>query len=237
MSNAYKILKKDFIPKDSKSILNYELPSGKAYFLEDSEKNIVYASDAYVRKHFSRNDRGHVIDFTKGLIATFEKDLEGGTSKKGNGENHINNSKERDYRKALLYLFFYVEKMSNFKGFRKNTFLENVYSHYRESNFLSPKQIECVLKIERKYSQEANNFGYFVFSLKNIITCYAYEYKIKRAIDELNDKDRDFLKSILNFLYENLYLTDKQIDGVRKWFAYLPKELKEAKLKDFDKKV
>lgn len=65
-----KLLKRDFVPKDTKSIKGYPLTSGKAYFIKDDNGNVLYASIEYIKNNFTEHERKGIVDLTKGLEAT-----------------------------------------------------------------------------------------------------------------------------------------------------------------------
>lgn len=230
-----RLIKKDFVDKNVKSILGYPLPSGKAYYIENDVGLIEYGSDYYINNNNFSNEKKDIIDLTKGLPSSFKHNTTDNKQSNNFNKQSLLSSNERNYQKALLYLTFSEEKMKPFVGYKKynNKFLSSIYSFYLKEDFLSLKQIETILKIEKNSHKDIiNKYGYHSISLKNLETCYAYEYKIKRAIDKLEDKK--FMQEILKTLYQYLYLTDKQIEAIRKWFQYLPKDLQEAKLRSFD---
>ncbi len=217
-----KLLKKDFVSKDTISICNRPLPSGKAYYIDDNG-TIKYASESYVRENF-RDERNDVIDFTKGLIASFENNTSSGNK---SGNVNASGKKTDKYQKAILYICLYEEKMSNFNMGIKQEFIQKMYEFYNEKGNLSDKQVDIILKIEkeeRKYRK----------SLKNLIACYAYEYKIKRALEVLPEDKKDFMESILDNLYKHKNLTLEQIKVMKNRFEYLTEDLKNTKLKEFD---
>ena len=225
-----KLIKKDFIPSGAKSILDYPLPSGKAYYIE-TVNGIEYGSDSYVREKFDPEERLKIIDFTSGMIASFEKKIMFTINK---GVASSNNQKNTDRYKAILYIYLHEEKMNKFNLSKCNKFLTSIYKHHQDKGFLSDKQVEAVLKIEQNQRRIIKK-EFKIKTLKNLLTCYAYEYKIKRALEVLDDDKKEYMDSMLVNLYENLYLTDNQIIGMFNWFQILPKDLSETKLKQFDK--
>ncbi|MGQ4005166.1 hypothetical protein QIW49_01600 [Francisellaceae bacterium CB300] len=225
-----KLIKKDFIPSGAKSILDYPLPSGKAYYIE-TVNGIEYGSDSYVREEFEPEERLKIIDFTSGMIASFEKKIIFTINKGGASSN---NQKNTDRYKAILYIYLHEEKMNKFNLPKCNKFLTSIYKHHQDKGFLSDKQVEAVLKIEQNQRRIIKK-EFKTKTLKNLLTCYAYEYKIKRALEVLDDDKKEYMDSMLVNLYENLYLTDNQIIGMFNWFQFLPKDLSETKLKQFDK--
>ncbi len=217
-----KLLKRDFVPKDTKSICDRPLISGKAYYIDDNG-TIKYASESYVRSNFSKEERDNIIDFTKGLIASFEN-----ISSDNEKANLNGGGKKIDkYHKAVLYICLYEEKMNNFDLAKKKPFIQKMYEIYKEKGGLSDNQVDVILEIEKQERQYRK-------SLKNLLTCYAYEYKIKRALEVLPEDKKEFMKDILADLYKYKNLTTKQIEGMKNWFEYLTDDLKNTKLKEFD---
>lgn len=219
-----KILKRDFVENNIRSIDNRALPSGKAYFIQDESGNISYASKDRVKLDFPDTDIRTIIDLTNGLIKIYNHNGGGG----GNGGN-----RERpldlgtiELNKAIKYLMYTQEKLGNFSGYNSNNFLRSVYDYYIINNTLSQRQVEVVLGIEQQIPK---------YSLLNLDTCYAYEYKIKRSIAVLanNTPGIEYMESMLNQLYAKLYLSENQINGIKKWFEFLTEDLRNTELTPF----
>lgn len=231
-----KLIKRDFVPKDTKSIKNYPLASGKAYYIRDDSGDVLYASKEHAKELFPEDDFTRVVDLTKGLIRNY---IRNGGRGGNNGGSTVDVYLERE-KQAIVYLLLTQEKMVNFSGCRyklNDSFLSGVYDFYGQNNFISRKQVDIVLNKEVENANDEklkSKLGHKKLSLKNLQTCYAYEYKIKRAIEELPADKQEYMLSMLSHLYQNLYLTDPQIDGMIKWFEYLPDDLKDTRLKKFD---
>ncbi len=210
------------MPKDTKSICDRPLISGKAYYIDDN-RTIKYASESYVRANFSIEERDNILDFTRGLIASFENISSDNEKANLNGGG----KKINKHYKAILYICLYEEKMNKFDLRKKKRFIQKMYEIYKEKGSLSDNQVDVILEIEKQERQYRK-------SLKNLLTCYAYEYKIKRALEVLEEDKQDYMKSMLENLYKNLYLSDNQINGMKNWFKYLTEDLKNTKLKEFD---
>jgi hypothetical protein len=230
---SMKLLKRDFVSKGVISVKNYPLRSGKAYFIESDNGELLYASIEYVKDNFIESERKGIIDLTKGLTSTFKND--GGGNSSGGGYVSIDEGLQKQ-KFAISYLVLTQEKLQNFTGYKDklNDFLLSLYDFYKEKSFLSTKQIEKILEIELQQREEKNSRNCKVLSFKNLQTCYAYEYKIKRAIEELSEDKQQYMLSMLDNLHRYLYLTKSQVDGMMRWFEYLPADLKDTRLEKFD---
>lgn len=222
-----KLLKRDFIPSYVKSICERPLPSGKAYYIEINNET-KYASPEYTRKHFSKKEIANIPDLTKGLIATFEKENDFIPFNENGG---FISQKDIDKYNAILYIIYREEKMHNFSMGEKNFTLKDFYYYYQERENLLDHQVKMILDIENEEKSKRK-------SLKNLATCYAYEFKIKRALEVLNQREEDDseLQQLLQSLYENLKLTKSQIKTVKGFFKGLTDDLKDSKLQEFDTK-
>ncbi|HEF3576869.1 TPA: hypothetical protein R9125_001650, partial [Campylobacter jejuni] len=74
-----------------------------------------------------------------------------------------------DISMAIEYVVLRQSKMKKFK--KANYFILNdYYKEYLKTNILSPNSIKHIINIEKKAPLQ--------FKLENLLTCYAYEYKI-----------------------------------------------------------
>ncbi|MBK1972474.1 hypothetical protein JG677_00065 [Campylobacter sp. TTU-622] len=217
-------VKKDFIAFNKKSFCQDRLlTSGKAYYLhyKDNNKFCGYAGKECVKQKCS-NDLNIVPDFTKSLISNFKKE-----TKIIQGKKHIHraNLSKSDISMAIEYVILRQSKMKKFK--KANYFILNdYYKEYLKTNTLSLNSIKHILNIEEKAPLK--------FKLDNLLTCYAYEYKILLALKNIPINKRAYLISILSNLRQYYTLTDKQIEGLKEWFKRIKnKEIAEAKLKKF----
>lgn len=219
-----KILKRDFVENDIRSIDNRPLPSGKAYFIQDESGNISYASRERVIIDFPDTDIRTIIDLTNGLITIYNHNG-GGGGNGGNRARHLDLGTIK-LNKSITYLIYTQEKMGNFSGYSRNDFLKSVYDYYIKNNTLSQRQVEVVLDIEQQIPK---------YSLPNLETCYAYEYKIKRSIQVLaeNESGIKYMESMLEQLYAKLYLSENQINGINNWFKFLTEDLRTTELTPF----
>lgn len=117
-----KLLKRDFVPKETKSIKGYPLISGKAYFIKDDNSNVVYVSKEHVKELFPESEFKLVIDLTKGLIRNNTHN--GGGNLSGGGSTIVDGELQRE-QIAESYLILTQEKLQNFIGYKDklNNFL------------------------------------------------------------------------------------------------------------------
>lgn len=216
--------KKDFVTPNTKSICkNKALTSGKAYYLYYENSNELYG---YAGKECAMqncyNDLNTVPDFTTSLISNSKKDTN--ASKNRFGYTYTN-SNTNNISMAIEYV---VLRQYKLKEFEKSNYcvLNDYYEEYLKTNTLSLNSIKHILNIEAKSPLK--------FKLGNLLTCYAYEYKILLALKDIPINKRTYLISILSNLRQYYTLTDKQIEGLKEWFKRIKsKEIREAKLKKF----
>ncbi|MBK2001086.1 MULTISPECIES: hypothetical protein [unclassified Campylobacter] len=217
-------VKKDFVAFNTKSVCQDRLlTSGKAYYLyyKDSNKFYGYAGKECARQKCN-NDLNIIPDFTKSLISNFKKETKIIQNSKHIYETNLN---KNDISIAIEYV---VLRQSKLKKFEKANYfiLNDYYKEYLKTNTLSLNSIKHVINIEKKAPLQ--------FKLENLLTCYAYEYKILLALKSTPRNNRAYLISILSNLRKYYTLTDRQINGVEEWFKKIRnKEVAEAKLKKF----
>jgi len=59
--------------------------------------------------------------------------------------------------------------------------------------------------------------------MANLLTVYAFDIAITRAVVDLPEERRSFLSSVQAFLETHLYLTASQITGIQAWLARIPR--------------
>ena len=223
------VLKKDFVHEDTESFCakGKKLSSGKAFYLKDMNGIIHYGGKQCAEK-YATNDLSQVPDLTKSLIARHD-----GHSTVGSSGGNYREQNNTEKSKAITYILLREEKLSHYtlggKGISYNI-LKKYYDVYQKDNDLPNNAVNHILNIEKKSTKR--------LSLNNLLNCYAYQYILERTLDYLTQKDNlkgiEFINDLLGGLTHYCSLTDKQIDGLSKWLQYLPKDLKEAKLKKFD---
>ncbi|HEC1746082.1 TPA: hypothetical protein R1699_000418 [Campylobacter lari] len=217
--------KKDFVTPNTKSICkNKALTSGKAYYLYYENSNELYG---YAGKECTMqncyNDLNTIPDFTKSLISNSKKDTN--ISKNRFGCAYNTNLNINDISMAIEYVVLRQDKLKEFEK-ANYCILNDYYEEYLKTNTLSFNSIKHILNIEAKSPLK--------FKLDNLLTCYAYEYKILLALKDIPMDKRAYLISILSNLRQYYTLTDKQIEGLKEWFKRIEnKEIREVKLKKF----
>lgn len=222
------VIKKDFVSPNTKSLCqNKQLTSGKAYFLCQSTQQPIfygYAGKECVKKYVNV-DLNTIPDFTKSLIINFEK--ESSCKKKKGIENIEEQNSMSESAVALTYLILRQDKLRAFKGISYYV-LEEYYQEYLASYKLSKKAITHILNIEKHINTSPK------LKLKNLLTCYAYEYKILLALEYIHNEKQGFVLDLLEKLRTYYRLSEGQIKALGEWFKYIPyKEFSEAKIKKF----
>lgn len=225
-----RVIKKDFVDENTISFCGNgrRLSSGKAYFLQKPNGNIIYGGKQCAEEN-STTDLSQIPDFTKSLLTRRE-----GNQNNGNKTNNNTNRNDLNKTKALTYMLLREERLPLFKFANKSLSyfkLQEYYKSYKETYDLSEGDIRHILNIEKKLSKSK-------ISLKNLSTCYAYQYILGRTLNYLEKKNNtdgiEYIRSITNSLQSFCSLTIGQVNGLSKWLQYLPKDLAEAKLENFD---
>ena len=224
-----KVIKKDFVNENTISFCGKgrKLSSGTAYFLLKPNGEIVYGGKQCAQEN-SNTDLSQIPDFTKSLFSRRE-----GSTRIGSKTNLETTRNDLNKSKALTYILLREEKLSEFKYYSKSLsfdVLQKYYETYKETCDLTQDAVNHIMNIEKKLSGKK-------LSLKNLSTCYAYEYVLERTLVHLEKKSNEdgikYVKSLRKYLYEKCNLTISQIEGLSKWLKYLPKDLAEAKLEKF----
>lgn len=229
-----KIIKKDFVNENTFSYCGKGrvLSSGTAYYMESESGKIYYGGRRCAELH-GKNDLRVVPDLTKSLVSL------GSTSSssrgRGSRSDKINNEKNKSA--AITYLLLRQECLSDFKLKGKPLSVESYDEHYRyyiEHNDLTEEHIERITRWEQYAVKNINS----KLSLKNLSTCHAYQFILDRVEEYLYKNEKEdgikFVQSLRSYLFSNCLLTPKQVQGLRNWVQYLPQDLREAKIKDFE---
>lgn len=226
--SGYIVVKKDFVSPETKSLCqNKQLTSGKAYFLcKSMESPIVYefAGKECVKK-YTNMDLSTIPDFTKSLIVNFEK--EELNKKRICGEYLDKQGSMSKSAVALTYLILRQDKLRDFKNISHDK-LRVYYQEYLDTQKLSNDAIVHILNIEKCAKTPPK------LKLNNLLTCYAYKYKMHSALEYVSSEGKVFILSLLTSLRTYYHLTEKQILGLLKWFQHIPhKEFRESKIKNW----
>jgi hypothetical protein len=221
-----RILRKDFVPVGTASYCNNRLlTSCKAYILEDVDRGQFYAGLICIKKHFPDVDIDNIPDLTKALIPNIEPPIDKNPNR---FTSQTTKSKNTSLTTAISYLLFREECLSKHMLIKKYKFnkLTKLYDTYIRNGTLSDIEIKEVLTCEIK-SRDLNK----QLSFKNLSIIYAFEFILKSTL--IHVKNNDFIKSLLQFLRNNGYLTSPQIKGLSKYLDRIP-EMKNSKLKEFE---
>ncbi|MBW3775630.1 hypothetical protein GL272_01510 [Aeromonas veronii] len=223
------ILKKDFVNEDTESYCGTGriLSSGTAYYMQDANGVIHYGGRHCAEMH-GKNNIKDVPDLTKSLVS-----LAGAGA--GAGAGAANNDQKKSL--AIAYLLLREELLHDFNlNNRPLSYvtLNNYYRTYLQNGNLSDNDIKHILNIESYSTKKIDK----KLSLKNLSTCHAYNFILDRICAYLIKNNKEdgisFVTSLKKHLRKNCCLTQNQIDGLNRWIQYLPHDLKNAKLKDFD---
>lgn len=229
-----KIIKKDFVNENTESFCakGHKLSSGTAYYMKSKDGTICYGGKQCAEIH-GVNNLKDVPDLTKSLVSLGTGTQNGG----GNNSNSNGLSEERKKSLAISYLLLREELLNDFRLNNRSLSyksLNEYYNYYVENDDLSEKQISHILNLENYSSQKIDS----KLSIKNLSTCHAYKFILDRTEAHLGESDNQegilFVQGLRAYLLARCTLKPKQIIGLNNWIQYLPKDLREAKLKDFD---
>ncbi|WP_141400362.1 hypothetical protein [Magnetospirillum sp. 15-1] len=157
-----------------------------------------------------------IPDFTK---AAPGQDREGG--KRVDGEHSgggVRDDEAAKFKRIVTYMLLRQERLAHIPGAQLDV-LGQYHAAYLEEGALSDDAVRHIGNIEKKTA--GGRYGY-----NNLQTVYAFDRCIERAIRGIPEDRRSFVGDILRYLRDNLYLTQKQIDGLDKWLkridGYLP---------------
>ncbi|MCX2683532.1 hypothetical protein OQH62_06585 [Campylobacter sp. MIT 21-1684] len=190
----------------------------------DNNGQIFQAGKQCAKQH-SQTDLSSVPDLTTSLLVNFTKD------KCNSSSSHSPTGQQKPNKKsqALTYLLLREEKLKEL-GFENISYnkLQPYYQEYKNNYDLSEEAINHINNILNSPNIPKK------FSLSNLSTCYAYYYKMQKALQHLSQENIEYINDLLQYLKIHYHLTDKQIDALAKWFEHIDcKEIREAKLKKF----
>nr|WP_312230749.1 hypothetical protein [Pseudomonas sp.] len=224
-----KIIKKDFVNEDTESYCakGHKLSSGTAYYMESKDGKIYFGGKQCAETH-GTNDLKDVPDLTKSLVSL-------GTGTQTSGGNGSGVTEEKKKSLAISYLLLREELLNEFTLNKKPLsykVLNKYYNHYTEHNSLNENQINHILNLE-KYASENIDIK---LSIRNLSTCHAYKFILDRTEAHLSENENGirFVQSLRKYLLSHCTLQPNQVIGLSNWIQYLPKGLRDAKLKNFD---
>lgn len=226
-----RIIKKDFVSEDTESYCakGHKLSSGTAYYMESEDGTIYFGGKQCAETH-GTNDLKNVPDLTKSLVSL-------GTGTQTSGGNASGVSEDKKKSLAISYLLLREELLNEFTLNNKPLSHKNLneyYSHYSSHGDLNEKQIGHILNLERYASEKID----IKLSIRNLSTCHAYKFILDRTEAHLSKSEKEngikFVQSLRKYLLSHCTLQPKQVIGLSNWIQYLPKDLRDAKLKSFD---
>jgi hypothetical protein len=227
-----KIIKKDFVHENTESFCakGHKLSSGTAYYIQSEDGTIHFGGKKCAEAHGTNNLKD-VPDLTKSLISL------GTGSQTGGGGNSGVVSDERKKSLAISYLLLREELLNDFRLNNKTLSSKKIneyYNYYIENDDLDEKKINHILNLENYFSKNVD----VKYSIKNLSTCHAYKFILDRIEAHLSKNEKEdgikFVQSLRAYLLTRCTLQPKQVIGLHNWIQYLPKDLREAKLKSFD---
>lgn len=226
-----RILKKDFVNENTESYCakGHKLSSGTAYYMQAKDGAIYYGGKQCAELHGVNNFKD-VPDLTKSLLSL----AAGGTS---NGGGPKVESEDERKSTATAYLLLREQLLQDFSIEGRALSFETLtqyYNYYLDNGDLAESQVNHIINIESYSSKKIDKR----LSLKNLSTCHAYNFILRRTSAHLEEKGESegvrFVASLKSYLLNHSRLTPGQVDGLKKWIQFLPKDLRNAKLKTFE---
>lgn len=224
------IIKKDFVNENTISCCGKgkKLSSGTAYYMKSTDGMIHYGGKKCAES-LASNNINSVPDLTKSLISmtTSSKPVSSG----GSGERQEENRRAI----AIAYLLLREELLKDFKCKERSLSHETLSSYYDDykRGELGDDAVDHIISIENYVSTKIE----YKLSLRNLSTCHAYNFILNRVLAHLtlksNEKGISYVSSLKTYLETNCTLTDSQVEGLKRWVEYLPRELRDAKLLKF----
>lgn len=155
-------------------------------------------------------------DFTK---AAPGQEREGGPRNPGDRTGgEARDDETVKFRRAVTYLLLRQDRLAHVPGAHYDV-LEQYHTAYLAERTFSEAAIRHITNIERKAASGKYGFD-------NLQAVYAFDQCIGRAIHEVPEDRRGFLTDIQQYLRDNLYLTQGQVNGLDQWLrridGYLP---------------
>lgn len=226
----------DFTETVKCEFCNRKITSGKGIIIKNELGELSFSGPTCAQNRNGNNvanPQEKIIDITKGCVL---QELESKSTSTGITVAHIKTEDDNftsqedsdvhnylDNNAVKAYLTLRFEKLSHIVAIPKATKLTAIYSNYINTGNISSEDENYI-----RMTMYSDKFPLFTY--KNLQSVYAAEYWLNSFIENNKDKDLSFIQSNLNQLRSKLYLTQKQIDGINKWFAY--SERKQIKLKN-----
>jgi hypothetical protein len=115
--------------------------------------------------------------------------------------------------KAREYLLLRGKKLASIKSVRWPKLLP-ILERYEQNKEISEADYQYLQFL-------MNHPDHPEFSLRNLQAVYSCHFWIEKFVRKnIREKDISFVSSVQQYLHRNLVLSDKQIDGLNKWFTH-----------------
>ena len=229
----WKKIRIDFTETVKCEFCNRKITSGKGIVIQNENGIFSFAGPSCAQnEHNVINPKESIMDITKGCeLHEIERKPSSAKSIKLNKDNNEDNFTKQDdidsndyldTNAVKAYLTLRFGKLGHIESIPKADRLNKIY----ESFITSGKILE---QDERYISVIMYGDKYPRFTYRNLQAVYAAEFWLMSFIKNHNSEKSEFMKSILQYLRSNLYLTPKQINAVNNWFTY--SDGKQIKLK------
>lgn len=205
----YSVIRIDFTERCQCVFCSRKITSGKGYVVVNEKGEEAFCGPVCAKdKNNVINPGARIPDLTKGAIDAEERE----NSRKGRNMGIGDRPKldeEIEKQNAIAYLLLRMEKLKDFPGVHYKK-LDPIFMKYKANNLL--EEDYNFLKILMKGEKRPE------FSYKNLQAIYACNFWIDKFIKNNSNTDISFVKSLRKYLHEHLRLTEKQIEGLNKWF-------------------
>jgi hypothetical protein len=193
-----KIIRIDFVENDKCCFCMHKLSSKIAYIIELDNGDEVQCGPTCAEKRFP--DMTNVPNFTRASLDHFSNK----SSKKDTGEGHI---KKTQSNRELEYLQLRCKYLADFddKNGIKFPFLMNIFNK---------NQFEITDEDRIKISNLMKKMENTKLGYKNLMACYMAKKILGLWIKQKSDK---YAVSTLNYLVNNCFLTEAQVNGANNW--------------------
>jgi len=208
-------LRKDFVFDVKCHVCPRALTSNVAIILCDNQGREYPYGPTCVRKELDKDGLAKlksIPDFTKAAPGEEHEGRKTGGGGPG-GAGYPDNQVAR-MRRAVTYLLLRQERLAHISGATYEP-LAAYADDYGQRRMLSGGAISHVLNIARKCADGKYGFD-------NLQTVYAYDRCIDRILQATPPAKQEWLNDVQASLRRNLYLSEKQAQGVENWFSNIP---------------
>lgn len=212
-TEAWRISEIDFCEDAICRFCKKKLRRGIAIFVVDAEGHREPCGPTCAAK-YALAPEGRIPDFTQGAREepSEDEDEEPARQQRSPGRSASPSSSSKASKKeghrVLEYLRLRVEKLADFEGARTKKLAE-IHDRWQQ-DLHTDEDYRYLSNLIAKMQREQTPWSH-----ENLQACYAYGYWIGRLVASV---DEDYPRDVLRFLQERLFLTEKQIAGLNKWF-------------------